>query len=222
MDSGKIKIENGVVRIGRDVYPLRNISHVASRWIDPQPAKTRAVKNFIVRTLICTFVAGIVGSASTAGGVLVFLGGMAVLIWRLVLALQLRPLYGLVLNTNGVQHDAIWSFEESEIEELVEAITDALGHPDTASTIINLNHVASGDIIQQYGPGSVGKQVHTGSGDNVVSKTGPAEPVPPQTVTVHGGDYVAQDKTSSQFGNVNHDHRRRLDNPPGTRTDDRR
>lgn len=164
MDSGKIKIENGVLRVGSEVYPLRTISHVGSRWIDPRPIKAGAVKNFIVRTLLCLVVAGIVGSASTAGGVLVFLGGMALLIWRLVVALQLRPLYGLVLNTAGVQHDAIWSFEESEIQELVEAITDALGHPDTASTIINLNHVASGDIIQQYGAQSVGKQVGAGAG----------------------------------------------------------
>jgi hypothetical protein len=55
----------------------------------------------------------------------------------------------------------------------------------------NANHVIEGDIIQQYGPGSVGKQVHTGPGDNVVNKTGPTGPVPPQTVIVHGGDYVA-------------------------------
>jgi len=93
---------------------------------------------------------------------------------------------------------------------------------DHQFNVHNANHVANGDIIQQYGPGSVGKQVHTGPGDNVVSKTGPAGPVPPQTVIVHGGDYVAQDKTSSQFGNVNHDHRRRPDNPPGIRTEDRR
>jgi hypothetical protein len=85
----------------------------------------------------------------------------------------------------------------------------------------NANHVIDGDIIQQYGPGSVGKQVHTGTGDNVVSKTGPAGPVSPQTVVVHGGDYVAQDKTSSQNGDVSHDHRRRPDDPPDTRTEDR-
>jgi hypothetical protein len=164
VDSGQIKIENGVLWINSEAYPLRTISHVGSRWIDPRPIKARAVKNFIIRAILCLVAAGIIGSASTAGGVLVFLGGMALVIWRLVVALQLRPIYGLVLNTAGVQHDAVWSFEESEIRKLIVAITEAIGHPDTASTIINLNHVANGDIIQQYGKESVGKQVGAGAG----------------------------------------------------------
>ena len=163
MDSGgEIRINNGVLWIGSEAYPLRTISHVGSRWVDPQPIKKAAVKKFILRGLLVAMVALVVGSASAAVGWLIFLAGMALLAWPLVNALKLEPLYGLVLNTSGVQHDAIWSLDQSEIAKLVEVITDAIGHPDTAQTIYNVNHVVSGDIIQQYGSSSIGKQ--TGAG----------------------------------------------------------
>ncbi|QUQ69376.1 hypothetical protein [Kutzneria sp. CA-103260] len=71
----------------------------------------------------------------------------------------------------------------------------------------NTNHVGEGDIIQQYGSGNVGKQVHTGPGDNVVSKAGPNGPEAPRTVTIQNGDYVADDKTTTHLGDVHH-------NPP--------
>lgn len=164
MDNGEIRINNGVLWIDSEAYPLRNISRVGSRWIDPRPIKAAAVRAFIVRTIICLIVAGIVGTGSTAGGVIIFLAGMALLIWRLSLALKLNPIYGLVLNTSGVQQDAIWSFDEDEVRKLVMAITEAIGHPDTAQMILNLNHVVGGDVIQQYGGQSVGKQVGAGAG----------------------------------------------------------
>ncbi|MEC3982390.1 DUF6232 family protein [Amycolatopsis sp. H20-H5] len=164
MDSSEIRINNGVLWIDSEAYPLRNISRVGSRWIDPQPIKAAAVRAFIIRTFICLIVAGIVGTGSAAGGVIIFLAGMAVLIWRLSLALKLQPIYGLVLNTSGVQQDAVWSYEEDEVRKLVVAITEAIGHPDTAQMILNLNHVVGGDVIQQYGSASVGKQVGAGAG----------------------------------------------------------
>lgn len=84
---------------------------------------------------------------------------------------------------------------------------------DSRFEIHNDNQVHDGDIIQQYGPGSIGKQVHTGSGDNVQSKTGPATSAP---VVVQGGDYVARDKTANQRGDVNHDYPRGSDDGPRT------
>lgn len=77
----------------------------------------------------------------------------------------------------------------------------------------NMNEVTGGDVIQQYGAGSVGKQVHTGAGDNVLHKTGPAAPQP---VVVNDGDYVAQDKTANYLGDVSHN----LGQRPDARTED--
>lgn len=163
MEDGEIRIQNGILWIDSEAYPLRNISRVGSRWIDPKPIKAAAVRKFIVRSLICLFVTAIVGSGSTAAGVILFLVVMALLIWRLSLALRLSPIYGLVLNTSGVQQDAVWSYEQNEIRKLVAAVTEAIGHPDTAQMIVNLNHVVGGDVIQQYGAKSTGKRVGAGA-----------------------------------------------------------
>ncbi len=163
MPSGEIRINNGVLWIGSEAYPLRTISHVGSRWVDPQPLKSKAIRKFIGRALMCLVLAVIIGSASPAVAFLVFLAGMALAAWPLVQALKLEPLYGLVLNTSGVQHDAIWSLNEGEIDKLVGLITDAIGHPDTAQTIFNVNHVVGGDVIQQYGANNTGKQVGAGA-----------------------------------------------------------
>ena len=70
--------------------------------------------------------------------------------------------------------------------------------------IHNTNQADEGDIIQQYGSGSVGKQVHTGPGDNVASKTGPTGQEAPRTVTVQDGDYVSRDKTATHLGDAHH------------------
>ncbi|MDX3193582.1 hypothetical protein PV458_34715 [Streptomyces sp. MN03-5084-2B] len=65
---------------------------------------------------------------------------------------------------------------------------------DDRFEIHNHNQVQDGDIIQQFAPGSIGKQVSAGLGDN-------------PSVAVHGGDYVVGDKTADHRGDVNHDHR---------------
>ncbi len=69
------------------------------------------------------------------------------------------------------------------------------------------NHVHDGDVIQQHGSGNIGKQVHTGPGDNVASKTGSDGSEAPRTVTVQGGDYVSEGKAVTHLGDVHHNPR---------------
>ena len=97
-------------------------------------------------------------------GVILFLGVQACLVWRLVNALQRPPVYGLVLNTSGTQREAIWSTRQEEIHQLIHEITKAIGNPDIAQMIINVEHAVGGDLIKQYGSGSIGKAQHSGSG----------------------------------------------------------
>ncbi|MEC3982391.1 hypothetical protein [Amycolatopsis sp. H20-H5] len=88
---------------------------------------------------------------------------------------------------------------------------------DEQFRVENTNHVRDGDVIQQFGAGSIGKQVHTGAGDNVLHKNGP---VSPETVVVQDGDYVAQDKTTSHRGNVRHHVGQRPDAHEAARPED--
>ncbi|MGY3201383.1 hypothetical protein ACVW19_001898 [Streptomyces sp. TE5632] len=158
----QVAINEGVLWVGGEAYPLRNISHVGQRRMTVD--KGAAWKKFILRSIGWFILGGIFAAAADTVGTVVFLVVEALLIWKLVSALQKPPVYGLVLNTSGTQHEAIWSTRQEEIQQLVHEVTKAIGNPDVAQTVINVAHAVQGDLIQQYGTGSIGKAQHSGSG----------------------------------------------------------
>jgi hypothetical protein len=160
-------VNEGVLWVAGEAYPLRNISHVGQRMLEID--KGAAWKKFTLRTLLCLVFGGILAaSAGTIGGLLL-VAVEALLIWRLITAINKPPLYGLVLNTSGTQHDAVWSTDSKEIQYLVNEITKAIGHPDIAQVTYNVQNAVQGDLIQQYGAGSIGKAQHGGSGNIAAS-----------------------------------------------------
>ncbi|WP_033276573.1 DUF6232 family protein [Actinospica acidiphila] len=160
--AAQVTINEGVLWVGGEAYPLRNISHVGQRMIEVD--KGAAWKEFFVRTLVWFFFGGIFAAVVDVVGVILFIAVQAFLVWRLVLALQKPPVYGLVLNTSGTQREAIWSTRQDEILQLIQEITKAIGNPDIAQMVINVEHAVAGDLIKQYGQGSIGKAQHSGSG----------------------------------------------------------
>ncbi|ACU38557.1 hypothetical protein KCV87_31750 [Actinosynnema pretiosum subsp. pretiosum] len=164
MSSGEIRIGRGILRVGGQVYPLRNISSVSSCWGDPQPLRGLAVKKALLRSVVAVFLSLLVGGYSAAGGVILFVVTMALVLWRASVEHEVSPIYGLVLNTAGVDKCAIWSFQESEIDNLVEVIAEAIGDPDAAQAVINLDDVVDGDVVRQFGGDSIGKQDGVGVG----------------------------------------------------------
>jgi hypothetical protein len=163
----QVRVNEGVLWVAGEAYPLRNISHVGQRRLEVD--KGAAWKKFAVRTLIWLLLGGIVIAGAGTVGTFVWIAVEALLVWRLVTALNKPTLYGLVLNTSGTQRDAVWSTDAAEIDHLVIEITKAIGHPDIAQVIYNVQHAVQGDLIQQYGAGSVGKAQHSGSGNIVAS-----------------------------------------------------
>ncbi|WP_326697187.1 DUF6232 family protein [Streptomyces sp. NBC_01754] len=159
----QVTINEGVLWVGADAYPLRNISHVGQRKLTVDQGAVW--KSFILRCFIWFIVGGIFAAVFDTMGNIVFVVVVGLLIWRLVVALQRPPLYGLVLNTSGTQREAIWSTRQDEIQGLVYEITKAIGNPEVAQTIINVAHAVQGDLVQQYGRGSIGKAQHSGSGN---------------------------------------------------------
>ncbi|MEU6378366.1 DUF6232 family protein [Streptomyces sp. NPDC046909] len=163
----QVRVNEGVLWVAGEAYPLRNISHVGQRRLEVD--KKAAWKKFIVRTLILLVFGSFMAAGGGTPGTLIWLAVEALLVWRLVNALGKPTLYGLVLNTSGTQRDAVWSTDPAEIEHLVIEITKAIGHPDIAQVTYNVQHAVQGDLIQQYGAGSVGKATHNGSGNIVAS-----------------------------------------------------
>ncbi|MEN8649135.1 DUF6232 family protein [Streptomyces sp. 21So2-11] len=161
--AAQVTINEGVLWVGGEAYPLRNISHVGQRRLTVD--KGAAWKKFILQSIGWFILGGIFASFAGTVGTIVFLAVEALLVWRLVSALQKPPVYGLVLNTSGTQREAIWSTQQEEIQQLIYEITKAIGNPDVAQTVINVAHAVQGDVIHQYGQGSIGKAQHSGSGN---------------------------------------------------------
>ncbi|MFJ9691222.1 DUF6232 family protein [Kitasatospora sp. NPDC101183] len=159
--AAQVTINEGVLWIGGEAYPLRNISHVGLRELTVD--KGLAWRKFILRSIGWLILGGIFAAVVGNLGTVVLLVGEALLVWRLVKALQTPPVYGLVLNTSGTQRHALWSTQQEEIQELVREITKAIGHPDVAQTVINVAHaIQQGDVINQYGRDNIGKIVNNG------------------------------------------------------------
>jgi Family of unknown function (DUF6232) len=110
-------------------------------------------------------IGGILAANFDAIGFVVLIALLALAIWRLVVSLRIPPVYGLVIGTAGTQTDAVWSTDPEEIDHLVREVAQAIGHPDTAQMIFNVQNAVAGDFIQQFGPGSIGKAQHSGSGN---------------------------------------------------------
>ncbi|OII64483.1 MULTISPECIES: DUF6232 family protein [unclassified Streptomyces] len=159
----QITINDGVLWVGGDAYPLRNISHVAKRGLVVNTGK--AWKDFFQMTFGWLIVGGIIAAVFDTIGMIILLGVEGLIIWSLVSDLRKPPLYGLILNTSGTQFDAVWSTSEKEIDALVAEVARALGHPDTAQVVFNVEHAVQGDVINQYGDHSIGKAQHYGQGN---------------------------------------------------------
>ncbi|WP_416984303.1 DUF6232 family protein [Streptomyces sp. T028] len=164
----QVRVNEGVLWVEGEAYPLRNISHVGQRVLVVD--RRAAWKRFIQRSVVCFFVGGLVGAGAGTPGLIIWLAVQGLLIWQLVKVLSKPTLYGLVLNTSGTQRDAVWSTEKDEITYLVGEITKAIGHPDVAQITYNVQHAVNGDVINQYGDNNVGKNQHSGSGNIVGSR----------------------------------------------------
>jgi hypothetical protein len=160
-------VREGVLWVGGEAYPLRNISHVGQRTLEIDQGAVW--KKFIVRSICCLFFGGIFASVAGTVGMIVLVAIEALLVWQLVAALSKPPLFGLVLNTAGTQRHAVWSTDLREIQDLVFEITRAIGHPDVANIVYNVQNAVHGDTINQYGAGSIGRAQHSGSGNIVGS-----------------------------------------------------
>ena len=86
--AAQVTINEGVLWVGGEAYPLRNISHVGQRMVEVD--KGAAWKEFFVRTLVWLFFGGIFAAIVDVVGVILFLGVLGFGVGRLVNALQ-RP-----------------------------------------------------------------------------------------------------------------------------------
>ncbi|MFI6484919.1 DUF6232 family protein [Nonomuraea sp. NPDC050663] len=161
----QVRIADRSLWIGNDVYPLGAIAHVGMRTLEIN--KGRAWTRFIIRALVTVVVGSIAMAIFDTFGLILMLGALGFWIWRLVAAISLPPVHGLVIQNAGARVDAVWSANEKEISNLIYEITGAIGTPTAVNKVFNINAV-QGDLIQTYG-GGIGKAHHSGTG-NVIGR----------------------------------------------------
>lgn len=156
-------ISEGILWIGDEAYPLRHISHVGKRVVKVN--KWAVWRRFLLYVAVILLASGMLSFASEVFATIAMVVGLALATLQLVMWLTNKPpLYGLAVDTAGSQSHDIWTSVEGEITWLVGEIVKGLKFPDEAQMVLNVQHAVSGDLIQQYGPGSIGKATHHGAG----------------------------------------------------------
>ncbi|SCD65965.1 hypothetical protein GA0115253_1013221 [Streptomyces sp. Termitarium-T10T-6] len=160
----QVRVDEGVLWVGGEAYPLRNISHVGTHTL--RVDKASAWWRFVRRTVICLTFGGGLAALAGANWTVLPAAVETLLVWRHVRIISAPALYGLVLVTSGIQRDALWSADSRQMEDLVHAITMALARPDTVRATHEIQAVTA-SIVRQFEGESVGKAAHSGRGGDI-------------------------------------------------------
>jgi Family of unknown function (DUF6232) len=144
--SVQVRISEGVLWVGGDAYPLRNIARVSSKAyvFDRSAAISRFVKVTIGLLILTAIVAAI---------------KPFLVAYRLAQDLNIPSLYALFVETAGNPQAALTTTNGALVNRLIEEITSAIGHPQTAELqpISVSNFYDIGDKFTVSGSGNVGK-----------------------------------------------------------------
>jgi hypothetical protein len=157
-----VKIENQVLWIGTDAYPLRNVTATRRHVIEAD--RRGSVKSF-VKSVLALFVAMVI--SVTAGetfsqtlkelapgvSVLVFL----ILVIVLVKRLRTPDVHVLSIETPSTAETVIASTDWIKVHALNKQITEAISDPNTEFHV-QIENVHIGDKITQHGGYNIGKQ----------------------------------------------------------------
>jgi len=159
-----VEIGDGTLRVGKDVYPLKNIARAQIRKLEPRRHLVRSylktVAYLLVGTILITFaMEGIGVPGSAAFDVLYVIAGAWFVISTAILLISLprekRKLtyYTAVIETEGTAQTLLADTDETPVRELVSAITAAISDPAIHRHLEMPSQLAS--AIKQYGkPGN--------------------------------------------------------------------
>lgn len=177
MDSGEIRLENGVLMTPDGLYPLRGISRVRAHTLEVDPKRILRWKILAILWLLFAAFAlmdDFEPSVSTrVFRWLLFAAPESLYVWRLYRISHAPPLHALAITSSGTERDVAWSWDGAEIRQLVGEITRALGDGDSGGLHYHytLRHTVEGDVINQYGGGTVNTRSTT-RGDAHVQVSG--------------------------------------------------
>jgi hypothetical protein len=141
----EVKVERGVLWVGTEAYPLRNIAR--ARTVRLVPNRAWAIRRFVVAIVLCALL-GIAGAAAlrlanrqstTSAYHLLHNGGTAAIVVAIVLAgiaiallfvrMSRQTFYALVIETAGTPRGVLVSTKQAELNGLVHTIMEAIHNP---------------------------------------------------------------------------------------------
>ena len=143
----EVKVQQGVLWVGAEAYPLRNIAR--ARTVRLVPNRAWAMRRFVVTLVLCVLlgVAGAVAlqlanrQSSEGRYHLLHNGGTAAVVVAVVLAaiglvallvrLSRPTFYALVIETAGTPRGVLVSRNLAELSDLVRTIMEAIHNPAT-------------------------------------------------------------------------------------------
>jgi hypothetical protein len=143
----EVKVEQGVLWVGAEAYPLQNIAR--ARTVRLVPNRAWAVRRFVVSVVLCVLlgIAGAVGlrlanrQSSESGYHLLHNGGVAAVVVAVALVIvslimllvrvSRRTFYALVIETAGTPRGVLVSTNQLELSGLVRTIIEAIYNPAT-------------------------------------------------------------------------------------------
>jgi hypothetical protein len=129
-----VRVENQVLWIGGDAYPLQNIAR--ARTVRLVPNRAAAVRRYLKAVVLWVLlgIGAAVADAKGLHGVAVAVAVLTVALVvlstiRLIRALSTKTFYALVIETAGTAHTALVSTNQNLLRELVRKIMDAVNNP---------------------------------------------------------------------------------------------
>jgi hypothetical protein len=159
-----VEVNQKVIRINHQVYPLRNIARIQSLELEPRRARNamRAALVAVSVFLVLWFLSATSSDGSWFGLSVFFLAVATIVALTLIGAQKAK--YVCALETNGRPSCVLSSSDPAQVDQLVEFLVSAIEHPPAETitqSIANFTTQVFGDQINQSGSGSnVGKVHH--------------------------------------------------------------
>lgn len=162
-DYVEVKVSNRILHVGRQAYPLRNVTRV-----EPTTYTLRRgviVKNFVREIGTTIFAALVILAGGSCAGAsagfyviwsLALAGILAWRIHRLVRALSLPDLHVLRVETAGTAHTALINTDRDLIYDLADRVVEAIDNPAVEyRNMVNNYHVGDKVLGDKYGGDAV-------------------------------------------------------------------
>ncbi len=171
-----VQVRQGILWVGSEAYPLRNIARVQPAKLVPN--RGAALRSYLKAVVFCVFlivaaavaarVASQASSAQTynalhgvADGAFALAAVLAVIstIW-LITRLSRRTAYALIIETAGTPRTALVTYDEDRVFYLVRRITDAISNPkDQWPAPVPVQVINNKNIYNVDARGSQGAQI---------------------------------------------------------------